>query len=283
MSASEEKARLREADDDEPSSAPQAIPPTRSLPGHATAAALARGLQVPTHSRLVTSGFPYPDVLGAHDVSPADWARFTAEITAAAHLTAGDWALSLGGGTGTLLVAGLFVGWFGLIPAYFVGRRLHERLEQRNLELAKTAGPLEQQLLAWNEDFFAPRGLLIRLDLPGDHAGLDAADMDVYNSWGKGRGGRCGGGGARAWKMNDRCAAKMEKHRAKIEAKMTKHEAKIEHKMAKHEDKLRRMVGRKGRIVIIPINGAAAAAPAADRTTASETEKEKDMYSASVV
>ncbi|KAI9848231.1 MAG: hypothetical protein M1838_000620 [Thelocarpon superellum] len=314
-SAEEEKSQLQESlnhaaspaaanhsVDREPQLESTFFIPTRDAPGHATATTLNRGLQVPTYNRLVTSGFPYPDRLAQHNVTPEDWARFTSEITTAAQLKPGDWALSIGGGTGTLLVSGLIIGWFGLIPAYLMGRHIHRRLEERNLTAARSTGSLEAQLLKWNQEFFAPRSLLIRLDLPGE--GADLPEMDIETKkWG--RGGRCAGGG---WKKDpaqwmaekerekgerwsEQKRARFEEKRARCEAWAQRKQDKRAAKMAWSEEKQKLKALRKGRIVIIPMgskgpvdlsrgavdnagtNAATAASPVA-------ADPEKDLYSA---
>ncbi|KAI9817364.1 MAG: hypothetical protein M1832_004671 [Thelocarpon impressellum] len=247
-SAAEEKARLRASVSDAGShplfrNGPEMVSPAADgAAGHATMEALSRGLQVPTSSRLVTSGFPYPDALAAHGVTPADWARFTSEITNAARMKPADWVLSIGGSTGTLLVAGLVIGWLGLIPAVFVGRKIHEKREAHNLAEAKQTGGLEGILLSWNKDFFAPRGVLVRVDLPGEAFGLDA--MDVH----KKKRASCGSYCRRAPQAVTSEAAEVgdEKLQRRVE--------KIENKLAKVESKLRRKAARKGRIVLMPIS-----------------------------
>ena len=157
---------------------PQFSPPVDGTPGHATESLLSRGLQVPTSRRLVSSGFPYPDVLANYRVNSADWTSFTSNITKAASMKSSDWSLALGGGVGTCLVSGLLIGWWGVIPACFVGRSIRRKRETQHLTKARNMGDLEDKLLIWNKDYFAPRGLLIRMDLPGES--YDIGKMDVY-------------------------------------------------------------------------------------------------------
>ncbi|KAI9832718.1 MAG: hypothetical protein M1826_001276 [Phylliscum demangeonii] len=246
--------------------------PTPTPAGHASATTLARGLHVPTASQFVSSGFPYPDVLASYAISASDWARFTAEITQAAQMKAGDWALAVGGGTGTLLVAGLVIGWWGIIPAYLVGRNIHRKRELGNLAAARATGPLERTLLQWNQDVFAPKGILIRLDLPGE-GGRELADMDVHMR------ARSAAAAACRQRGQDATAAAAalsglvvpEKQLAKMQRKMAKKERKMDkcaRKLVTMEAKAKKRAIKKGRIVILPLHkGApapAAAAAAAD-------------------
>lgn len=221
--------------------------PSGNNAGQAPAATLSRGLHVPTSNSLVSSGFPFPGVLYNYGVTVADWSRFTSEITEAASMTSGDWAVAVGSGAGAFLVAGLFIGYLGVIPAWFVGRRVHSKRETDNLAKARKDGDLEQKLLKWNQEFFAPKGLLIRLDLPGES--YDMAQMDVHSAPRRsGCGGSCSG-----W-SKERTGPVSDKKAARLERKMEKKALKAE----KHEMKLRLRAVKKGRIVILPMNRAPA-------------------------
>lgn len=153
--------------------------------------ALSRGLQVPSCSGKVSSGFPYPDVLNSYGISPQAWSTFTSEITQAAQLSSKDWTVTIGASFATFVASGIFIHWLGLIPAIIVGHHLRRSTEHKNLRAARDAGDLETKLLKWNETCFAPRGFLVRLDLPGDESS-DLDRMDVYTpkKWGR----KCGGG-----------------------------------------------------------------------------------------
>ena len=117
---------------------------------------LPHGLQVPSRSRKVSSGFPFPDILNNYDVSPQEWSTFTSEITRAAQLTSKDWSITVGGGVATFLALGIFIGWLGFIPAYVVGEHLRRSTETKRLRAAKDSGDLEAKLLNWNQTTFAP-------------------------------------------------------------------------------------------------------------------------------
>ncbi|KAI9674598.1 MAG: hypothetical protein M1829_003680 [Trizodia sp. TS-e1964] len=144
--------------------------------------ALSRGLQVPTKTRLVSSGFPYPESLQLHNITADDWARFTSEITGAAKMKLADWAVTIAGGLGVGAASGPLLHGFALIPALIVGHQVRRIREVRNLKIAMTPAngkvDLESSLLRWNEDFFAPRGVLVRLDLPGEST-RDITQMDL--------------------------------------------------------------------------------------------------------
>ena len=242
----EEKAHLKALYGESP--APEVpIQPTATTLGHASTSTLSRGLQVVSLGSRASSGFAYPSVLAEHGVSAADWEQFTSLITKAASMKPDDWILAVGGGVGTLFVAGIFIGWLAFIPAVIVGRSIHKRAELRNLEKARGVGDLEHIILSWNETFFAPRGLLIRLDLPGelpeDIQKMDVAGPAAYHHCMMKRAQRL------SCKWDDKKQAKFANKMSKVEAKM----AKMEAKMAKKEFK---MAYKRGRIVILPISKA---------------------------
>ena len=287
--AEQEKAQLRQslgdANPDNPfvdtaAAYKTPMPAPDSDVRHAPATALARGLQVPTCSRFVSSGFPYPHVLANYRVTPADWARFTGEITSEAKMKANDWALAVGGGAGTFLVSGLIIGWWGVIPAFFVGRNIHRKREVHNLVEARNNGGLEEKLLKWNQDFFAPRGILIRLDLPGESR--DIKTMDVH----AGRGSGC----HKRWQTGTSCLTGLvkEKKCAKLQQKIERKMEKKAQRACKKEGKATRRAAKKGRIVILPLNaqnsGASTPVTLPEIGSLSISEKiEGDLYASSVV
>ncbi|KAI9803099.1 MAG: hypothetical protein M1833_001169 [Piccolia ochrophora] len=280
MSAEQEKAQLaaiREQESVDSDSdhgrgiIQQPIMPSRDGPGHAPAALLSRGLQVPTSSRPVSSGFPYPDLLAQYQVTEEDWTTFTSEITRAARLKSSDVMLSIGGGAGTFLVSGLFIGWFAAIPAWFVGRHLYRRLTVKNLTQSRETGPLEASLLKWNQDYFSPRGLLIRLDLPGERFGLN--DMDVQMARG------CTGRWVSPESIKHLEGFLDERKKAKLAQKMEKWAAKAE----KREGKCKRKAARKGRIVIMPLNRSTTQQDIPPASATVESEKTPAAYSGSIV
>jgi hypothetical protein len=181
--AEEEKEYLRKqyTTQDRAAPPPAETEPQNGSPSSSTAH-LNRGLQVPSSTRLVSSGFPYPAAeLAPYNVTEAEWNSFTSEIKAFAQLDSSEWAVSLGSGAGTALLAGVFVGWFGLIPAFMVSHAARMRQERNKLaSAAHENGGLEDVILKWNAEFWVQRGLLVRLDLPGDTNGLDS--MDIYQT-----------------------------------------------------------------------------------------------------
>jgi Domain of unknown function (DUF4646) len=194
---------------------------------------LFRGLQIPSCRRKVSSGFPYPDMFNVYGISPQEWSTFTSEITQAAQLSSKDWTITVGASVATFAASGVFLGWLGLVPAFVVGNYLRRSAENKKIRAAKDTGDLETRLLRWNETIFAPKGFLVRLDLPGDES-TDLDHMDVYTpkKWGR----KCGGGRraqAGACSGEGRWAEKAEKR-----AKCSK-----------------RKITRRARIVIVPLNG----------------------------
>ncbi|KAE8155189.1 hypothetical protein BDV25DRAFT_135236 [Aspergillus avenaceus] len=143
--------------------------------------ALSRGLQIPTKSSHITSGFEYPPILQTHNISPADWSNFTSEITSQARLTRAQWSTAVGRGLGVLAVGGLMIGFLGAIPAYVVARKVQRNREEQNMVAATGEDGLGRTIREWNEGFFEPRGVVIRVDLPFEEV-EDIGMMDVFGS-----------------------------------------------------------------------------------------------------
>ena len=205
----------------------------QSRPSGPSAAAGSRGLQVPSCRAKVSSGFPYPDMLNSYGVGPKEWSTFTSEITRAAQLSSKDWTITVGTSVATFLASGIFINWLGLIPAVVVGHHLRKSAEHKNLRAARDSGDLEAKLLKWNQTSFAPRGFLVRLDLPGDELS-DLNRLDVYTP--KKWAGCCGGGRharARSCGGENKWAGKTEK-RAQYS---------------------QRKAAKRGRVVIVPLDG----------------------------
>ncbi|CAG7966709.1 unnamed protein product [Penicillium olsonii] len=157
------------------------LAPQENEPGLAVASALRRGLQVSARSTVSSSAFDYPEELACYGVSREDWAQFTQTISQGAKLSRQQWTTVIGRSMGALGVGGLMIGVLGAIPAVFIARLSKRRQEQRNL-ISAMAGVdgdhLAQHITQWNETFFRPRGILIRIDLPDEY--LDDLDhMDI--------------------------------------------------------------------------------------------------------
>lgn len=201
------------------------------------AAPASRGLQVPSCRAKVSSGFPYPDMLSSYGISPKEWSNFTSEITHAAQLSSKDWTITVGASVATFLASGVFIHWLGLIPAVVVGHHLRKSKEQKNLRAARDTGDLEAKLLKWNQTSFAPRGFLVRLDLPGDEpSDLDRLDIYKPKKWGRSCGGGDGGHHARV-----RSCGWGNKRTGKTE---------------KATQCWQRKAAKRGRIVIVPLDRA---------------------------
>lgn len=158
------------------------LPTEPDGPGFAVASTLSRGLQVPSRTAACTSGFDYPDELSRYDISQEHWDRFTQAICDEAKLSRRQWTTVMGKGLGTLAIGGLMIGFLGAIPAVFVAHNARKRQEQRNL-IAAMAGVrgehLSWHISHWNETFFRPRGVLIRVDLPDEYL-ANMKDMDLH-------------------------------------------------------------------------------------------------------
>ncbi|KAI9739355.1 MAG: hypothetical protein M1834_007568 [Cirrosporium novae-zelandiae] len=141
---------------------------------------LQRGLQIPTRSSHLTSGFQYPDLLQAYSITSKDWSSFTSELITLAHLSSHQWSTIVLKGAGATAVGSLLVGGFGLVPGYITGKKSRQHAEERNILAAEESGQLQATVTRWNEEFFRPRGILVRIDLPG--RGEDMGAMDVAST-----------------------------------------------------------------------------------------------------
>lgn len=149
---------------------------------------LSRGLQIPSKSSHLTSGFEYPAVLAQYNISEQDWTQFTREITQHAKLTSAQWRNVVGAGIGTMAIGLIIIGFMGAVPAAMVARRKRANQESRNLAAAmgpsspepetneddeQQGTPLFHRIKFWNETFFEPRGLFLRIDMPYDDSALE--------------------------------------------------------------------------------------------------------------
>ncbi|KAJ5701078.1 hypothetical protein N7488_008626 [Penicillium malachiteum] len=150
--------------------------------GFAASSTLTRGLQVPSRSGTCSSGFDYPEELMQHNITKEQWSQFTQVIQDEAKLSRAQWSTVVGKGLGTLAIGGLMIGFLGAIPAVLVARHIRRRKEQKNLRDAMTGEQgqhLAHHISHWNETFFRPRGLLIRVDLPKELV-RDMKNMDIH-------------------------------------------------------------------------------------------------------
>lgn len=201
--------------------APLLLPSKLGEPGLADERLLSRGLQVPSKSSRLTSGFEYPAVLSSYHVSEEDWAHFTREITEEARLSSRQWTTVVGNGLGTLAIGGLMMGFFSVIPAVIAAVKTRQNQEKRNLAAAVAEGSestLPQKIETWNESFFKPRGIMIRVDLPYQTESLEEMDVSPSSS--------------SSFPLSGRKSP-------------SKHD----------ESSVKRKASRRGRIVIIPLEG----------------------------
>lgn len=159
------------------------ILPTATSPGFGSESILIRGLQVPTKSKRVSSGFKYPDVLETAGVSRESWAVFTNEIKQYANMDSSQWLTVLGKSALTLGVGNLMIGFFGIIPAVIVGHKLRKKQEKTNFKAAYQNGALADCVKRWNESYFLPRKLVVRVDIPGEASDMAAMDISTSKSF----------------------------------------------------------------------------------------------------
>lgn len=201
--------------------APLPLPSRSGEPGLADERLLSRGLQVPSKSSRLTSGFEYPAVLANYHVSENDWACFTREITEGAKLSVRQWSTVIGSGLGTLFIGGMMIGFFSPVPAVMVAAKTRQIKERQNLAAAVAMGSestLPRKIKEWNESFFQPRGIMIRVDLPYQTESLE--EMDISPS------------SPSFFSLTGRISSSKN-----------------------DEDSIKRKASRRGRIVIIPLEG----------------------------
>ncbi|KAI4133938.1 MAG: hypothetical protein LQ347_001945 [Umbilicaria vellea] len=147
----------------------------RGLP----ASVLSRGLQVPSRTRYASSGFTFPIILEDAGVSREMWTEFTKEISSHASLSGGQWLTAIGGGAGIGFVSMWVFGPLGLLPAALVGHKVRGEKEHLNFAAAKHDGAIVACLKRWNESYFSPKGLSVRIDLPGETEDMELMDVST--------------------------------------------------------------------------------------------------------
>ncbi|KAA6412424.1 MAG: hypothetical protein FRX48_03414 [Lasallia pustulata] len=194
---------------------------------YTAASVLSRGLQVPSRTRYVSSGFAFPVILEQAGVSKQMWTEFTKEVSSHASLSRGQWLTAIGGGAGIGFVSLWAFGPLGLLPAAFVGHKVRDEKEHLNFAAAKQNGAIVECLKRWNDSYFSPKGFSIRIDLPGEAEDMDA--MDISTS-----------------KLSK------QSHSGHMESQGPLL-AKIDSRLLRRDVKARRKATTKGRIVIIPL------------------------------
>jgi hypothetical protein len=205
------------------------ILPTSDLPGYASESTLQRGLQVPTKSRLITSGFTFPEILSQCDISEEQWSSFTQELTKEAEMTPVQWTTTVGKGFGTFVVGGIFFGFLGVIPAAIAGHKVRQSNEEKNFSIARQRNVLQEILNRWNEAVFKPKGLLIRVDLPNEAIDMAAMDLLTRKS---------------GWEKKSKSGG----------CNSASKQARAERWVTTEDARSRSRAARKGRIVILPLS-----------------------------
>lgn len=152
-------------------------PPAKSV--------LTRGLQVPTRSNSLTSGYPFPEILQKAGVKRDEWSMFAREVRKHASLSKSQWAVTLAGSSSFALLGSVVMGGFAVIPATVMGYRMRSRREHLNFALADNSGALAQCVGRWNRLYFRAKGLAVRVDIPGhsrDMEHMDVSSSKLYKS-----------------------------------------------------------------------------------------------------
>ncbi|PKX89016.1 uncharacterized protein P174DRAFT_446088, partial [Aspergillus novofumigatus IBT 16806] len=157
----------------------QPLPPSSASSEHPSSSSTVspnRGIQIPSKHDYFTSGFAYPPFLAHYDISPHHWTQFTHDLNEEVKLSPRQWATTVAKGVGVLALGGMMAGVLGAIPAVLVARKARRNREERNLIIAASERPAEidadsgsrlsRKVERWNETFFRPRGIMVRVDLP---------------------------------------------------------------------------------------------------------------------
>jgi Domain of unknown function (DUF4646) len=120
-------------------------------------------------STLVISGFPYQNVLASVDVTRQNWSQFTADIARSIRQSSTD--------RSRIILCGLLTGvvFFFVLgpPSVFAGaasaRSMAREVErERLLQNTNLRESLKRAIQEWNEAYFLPRRLHVRLEVPDD-------------------------------------------------------------------------------------------------------------------
>ncbi|GIK07636.1 hypothetical protein Aspvir_003302 [Aspergillus viridinutans] len=173
----------------------QPLPPS-SPPSEHTSSTLSpnRGIQIPSKHDYFTSGFAYPPFLADYDISPHHWTQFTHDLNEEVKLSPRQWATTVAKGVSVLALGGMMAGVLGAIPAVLVARKARRNREEMNLIIAASERPADtdsgsrllKKVERWNETFFRPRGIVVRVDLPWEELdemqGMEVLPASRYGS-----------------------------------------------------------------------------------------------------
>jgi hypothetical protein len=183
--------------------------------------------------------------------------EFTNEVSAQANLTPAQWLTTVGYGAGALAVGALCVGFLGVIPATIIGHKVRKNKEKKNFEHAFESGTMAQRLQHWNETYFNPRNLAVRVDLPGRSDGIHSMDVSSTRAY-KQRPPASSPTGSAPGSRNPSFDSVNERERVR-------------------EAKARMKAVERGRIVIIPLANAQSAALANEERTDNGVAVEMDV------
>ena len=133
---------------------------------------LTRGLQIPSRTGCPSTGFTLPKILRQAGISKQEWKAFTHEVKHPANLRISQWMAALGRG----FLIGL-VPPFGPLIACIIWEKASRQLELENIIVAGRSGALAVCAARWNEKVFQFKGLLVRIDVPGQHNDMKWMDL----------------------------------------------------------------------------------------------------------
>lgn len=169
------ETRLIPASPEEPDEGhdnPFFLPATTSELGLAVTTSLNYGLQVPLSTSSCDSGFDYPCELRRWNILQEDWQLFTETVRHETRVLGSQRTTMIGQGPNILAVSGAIIGILGAVPAFFITRTNRIKRQRRDEKGGLANRPCEslaRHMSQWNETFFRPKGIMIRLDLFGSN------------------------------------------------------------------------------------------------------------------
>lgn len=120
-------------------------------------------------SVLLHSGFPYQNVLASVSVPRQSWVQFTTEIRDSIKETSADRLRIILCGLATGVISFFVVGPLSFLLGISSMRSITREVEREMLlQNSKPCKPLTRTMQEWNEFYFMPRNLHVRLDVPND-------------------------------------------------------------------------------------------------------------------
>jgi len=108
-----------------------------------------------------------PKLLIGSGVSPAAWKQFTREIRKHASLSTSQWVTCVASGCVYGVFWSVVTGLSGLPMLGFVTYKKRRDKAIENFQVANHSGAIQPCLRRWNAEYFEPKGLHVKVELPG--------------------------------------------------------------------------------------------------------------------